>query len=107
MVKPVSFVPETKPVDDLLQEMKEKGDHMVLVVDEYGGISGLITMEDLIEEIVGEIHDESETDVEKVVEESKAYSSFPEAWSLASLKKNSVSLWSPKPNAPRLAAPSS
>jgi len=71
MVKPVSFVPETKPVDDLLQEMKETGDHMVLVVDEYGGISGLITMEDLIEEIVGEIHDESETDVEKVVEESK------------------------------------
>ena len=71
MVKPVSFVPETKPVDDLLQEMKEKGDQMVLVVDEYGGISGLITMEDLIEEIVGEIHDESESDGEKVVEESK------------------------------------
>jgi magnesium and cobalt transporter len=71
LIKPAHFVPETKPVDDLLQEMKEKGDHMVLVVDEYGGISGLITMEDLIEEIVGEIHDEAETDAEKVIEESK------------------------------------
>ena len=71
LVKPAYFVPETKPVDDLLQEMKKKGDQLVVVVDEYGGISGLITMEDLIEEIVGEIHDESESDGEKVVEESK------------------------------------
>src|SRR6266568_2990606 len=70
LIKPAFFVPETKPVDDLLQEMKEKGDQMVMVVDEYGGISGLITMEDLIEEIVGDIHDESE-DAEKVIEESK------------------------------------
>ena len=71
LIKPVHFVPETKPVDDLLQEMKEKGDQMVLVVDEYGGVSGLITMEDLIEEIVGEIHDESEAAGEKVIEESQ------------------------------------
>src|SRR5437016_8326868 len=71
LVKPAYFVPETKPVDDLLQEMKEKGYQMVLVVDEYGGVSGLITMEDLIEEIVGEIHDEAEGDAEKVIEESK------------------------------------
>ncbi len=71
LIKSVYFVPETKPVDDLLQEMKEKGDHMVLVVDEYGGVSGLITMHDLVEEIVGGIHDESAADSEKVVEESK------------------------------------
>ena len=71
LLRPVYFVPETKPVDDLLQEMKQKGDQMVVVVDEYGGISGLITMEDLVEEIVGEIHDESESDGEKVIEESK------------------------------------
>jgi putative hemolysin len=71
LIKPAFFVPETKPVDDLLQEMKEKGDQMVLVVDEYGGVAGLITMEDLIEEIVGNIHDESEADAEKVIEESK------------------------------------
>ena len=69
-MKPVNFVPETKPVNDLLQEMKEKGDQMVLVVDEYGGISGLITMEDLVEEIVGDIRDESQGDGEKIVEES-------------------------------------
>ena len=71
LVKPVNFVPETKPVDDLLQEMKDRGDHIVLVVDEYGGVSGLITMQDLVEEIVGGIHDESEPDGNKVVEESK------------------------------------
>src|SRR5262249_12922745 len=69
--KPAYFVPETKAVDDLLQEMKQKGDHLVLVVDEYGGVSGLITMEDLIEEIVGEIHDEAEAEAGKLVEESK------------------------------------
>jgi putative hemolysin len=69
LVKPVNFVPETKPVDDLLQEMKERGDHLVLVVDEYGGVSGLITMKDLVEEIVGGIRDESEADGEKIIEE--------------------------------------
>jgi CBS domain containing-hemolysin-like protein len=71
LIKPSYFVPETKPVDDLLQEMREKAGQMVLVVDEYGGVSGLITMEDLIEEIVGEIRDETEGDGDKVVEESK------------------------------------
>jgi CBS domain containing-hemolysin-like protein len=87
LVKPVYFVPETKPVDDLLQEMKEKGDHMVLVVDEYGGISGLITMEDLIEEIVGEIHDESETEGEKVIEESKGVFVVPGSLELGVLEE--------------------
>ncbi|HEY2847110.1 MAG TPA: hemolysin family protein [Pyrinomonadaceae bacterium] len=71
LTNPANFIPETKPVDDLLQEMKEKGDQMVLVVDEYGGISGLITMEDLVEEIVGEIHDDSDGSAEKIVEERK------------------------------------
>ena len=71
ITKPAYFVPETKPVDDLLQEMKEKGDQMVLVVDEYGGVSGLITMEDLVEEIVGEIHDDTDGNADKIVEERK------------------------------------
>jgi putative hemolysin len=71
ITKPAYFVPETKPVDDLLQEMKKKGDQMVLVVDEYGGISGLVTMEDLVEEIVGEMHDDSDGGTEKIIEERK------------------------------------
>ena len=69
-IKPAYFVPETKPVDDLLQEMRQKSNQMVLVIDEYGGVSGLITIEDLVEEIVGEIYDESEGDGQKIVEES-------------------------------------
>lgn len=87
LVKPVNFVPETKPVDDLLQEMKDKGDHLVIVVDEYGGVSGLITMEDLIEEIVGEIHDESESDGDKVIEESKGVYLVPGSLELGALEE--------------------
>jgi putative hemolysin len=87
LIKPAYFVPETKPVDDLLQEMKEKGDQMVLVVDEYGGVSGLITMEDLIEEIVGEIHDESEGAGEKVIEESKGVFVVPGSLELSVLEE--------------------
>jgi putative hemolysin len=87
LVKPAYFVPETKPVDDLLQEMKEKGDHMVLVVDEYGGVSGLITMEDLIEEIVGEIRDEAEGEDEKVIEEAKGILVVPGTLELGVLEE--------------------
>src|SRR5215467_10735235 len=70
LIKPAYFVPETKPLDDLLQEMRQKSNQMVIVIDEYGGVSGLITMEDLIEEIVGEIYDESDGEARKIVEES-------------------------------------
>jgi len=87
LIKPAYFVPETKPVDDLLKEMKEKGDQMVVVVDEYGGVSGLITMEDLIEEIVGEIHDEAEGDGEKVVEEGKGVFVVPGSLELGLLEE--------------------
>ena len=70
LLHPVQFVPETKPIDDLLEEMKANGQQLVLVVDEYGGISGLITIEDLIEEIVGDINDgSSEAAGAKVYEE--------------------------------------
>lgn len=57
------FVPETKPVDVLLQEFQRDRTHMVVVLDEYGGVSGLVTMEDVLEEIVGEIVDEYDTDL--------------------------------------------
>ncbi len=52
------FVPETKKVDELLAEMQKNGVHMTLVVDEYGGVAGVVTLEDIVEEIVGEIYDE-------------------------------------------------
>lgn len=58
IVRPPIFVPEGKKVNDLLKEMQRKRSHMALVVDEYGGISGLVTTEDLLEELVGEIEDE-------------------------------------------------
>jgi putative hemolysin len=58
LLRPIEFVPESKKVDELLHEMQEKNVHMVVVVDEYGGTAGMVTHEDLLEEIVGEIRDE-------------------------------------------------
>jgi Mg2+/Co2+ transporter CorC len=61
------FVPESKPVDDLLREMQLSSRHISIVVDEYGGVAGLVTLEDLIEEIVGEISDEYDRDAPDLV----------------------------------------
>ncbi len=58
LIKPPFFIPETMKISNLLREMQRKRIHMALVIDEYGGVSGLVTMEDLLEEIVGEIRDE-------------------------------------------------
>jgi CBS domain containing-hemolysin-like protein len=58
VMRPAEFVPESKPVDDLLREMQAHRIHMVVVIDEYGGTAGLVTIEDVLEEIVGEIADE-------------------------------------------------
>jgi len=58
LLRPATFVPEAKPVDELLEEMQAEHVHMALVVDEYGGIAGLVTLDDIFEEIVGEIQDE-------------------------------------------------
>src|SRR5580704_1783723 len=60
LMRPIRFVPETKPVNDLMHEMQQEGAHMVIVVDEYGNTAGLATMEDLVEVILGEIRDEHE-----------------------------------------------
>jgi CBS domain containing-hemolysin-like protein len=58
LLRPATFVPEAKKVDELLEEMQSGHVHMAMVVDEYGGIAGLVTLEDIFEEIVGEIQDE-------------------------------------------------
>ena len=60
VMRPIRVIPESKPVNDLLREMQEEGAHMAVVVDEYGATAGIVTMEDMVEEIVGEIHDEHE-----------------------------------------------
>jgi putative hemolysin len=62
LIRAPFFVPENKKLDDLLAEFQEKKNHLAVVVDEYGGTSGIVTLEDVIEEIVGEISDEFDTD---------------------------------------------
>ena len=68
LVRPPVYVPESKPVDDLLHEMQVQKRHIAIVVDEYGGTAGLVTLEDVVEEIVGEIQDEYDTE-EPMLEE--------------------------------------
>lgn len=70
LVHPAVFVPETKRVSALLKELQIRGDQMAIVIDEFGGVAGLVTIEDLVEEIVGEIHDEDQVQVDGIVEES-------------------------------------
>lgn len=69
VMRPAVFVPDSKPLDALLDEMQRRRNHMALLVDEYGGIAGLVTIEDVLEEIVGEIADEYDTDEIAPVEE--------------------------------------
>jgi CBS domain containing-hemolysin-like protein len=69
LVRPAHFVPETKRVPDLLKEFQRKRIQIAMVVDEYGGTAGLVTLEDLLEEIVGEIRDEYDLEAERIVDE--------------------------------------
>jgi CBS domain containing-hemolysin-like protein len=81
VMRPVLYVPDSKPVDELLREMQAERKHIAIVVDEYGGTAGLVTIEDVLEEIVGEItdeYDEAEEDVERLSNGSARVSSrFP------------------------------
>jgi len=65
-LRPASFVPENKTAADLLKEMQRDQTHMAIVIDEYGGTAGLITIEDILEEIVGEIADEYDDETEEI-----------------------------------------
>jgi len=65
------FVPVSKHIDDLLRELKRKKVHIAIVVDEYGGVSGIVSMEDIIEEIIGDIQDEFDQETEDVIELDK------------------------------------
>jgi CBS domain containing-hemolysin-like protein len=69
IMRPAAFVPETKRVADLLREFQQKRFQLAMVVDEYGGIAGLVTVEDLVEELVGEIRDEYDLEAEPIVQE--------------------------------------
>ncbi|MFA5928998.1 MAG: hemolysin family protein [Candidatus Margulisiibacteriota bacterium] len=64
LLRPVQFVPETKKINELLKTMRTKRSHIAIVIDEHGSISGLVTIEDILEEIVGEINDEYDDEVE-------------------------------------------
>lgn len=67
ILRPVSFIPESKRLDVLLQEFRTSRNHMAVVVDEYGGITGLVTIEDVLEQIVGNIEDEYDTEDDKLI----------------------------------------
>jgi CBS domain containing-hemolysin-like protein len=70
LLRPAYFVPDTKKADTLLAEMQTQRIHMAIVVDEYGGVAGLVTLEDIIEEIIGEIQDEYDLSEEELVQQA-------------------------------------
>jgi CBS domain containing-hemolysin-like protein len=73
MMKPVHFVPETQRVKSLMRELQHENQHMAIVVDEYGNVAGVVTLEDLVEEIIGEIRDEHEARADIVREPDNSY----------------------------------
>ncbi len=86
-IRPAYFVPRTKKIGELLREFRLKQVHMAIVVDEYGGVSGLVTLEDVLEEIVGEIHDEDEVEVKRIRFEGEGVYAVDPVVSLSDLKE--------------------
>ncbi len=74
IIRPALFIPETKRISQLMRELQQKKQHMAVVIDEFGGTEGIVTMEDILEEIVGEIHDEYDEELKDV--ETSADGSF-------------------------------
>jgi CBS domain containing-hemolysin-like protein len=85
LARPALFVPESKPADSLLRELQARGIHLAIVVDEYGGVAGLVTVEDLVEEIVGDLQDEHDPDPPAVVEVEPGWFRVPAEFSLDEL----------------------
>ena len=83
LIKPIIYSPETKKISRLLQEFKQNQIHIAIVVDEYGGTEGIVTFEDILEELVGEIADEYD-----VIEEEKFYEPYPNGGWLVDAKMN-------------------
>lgn len=88
-LRPVYFVPETKPVAELLEEMQKAHAQLAMVIDEYGGVAGLVTVEDILEEIVGEIEDEDTEDEEtiEIVQASDGYYDMPGSTEIGKIER--------------------
>ncbi len=86
LVKPVLYTPETKKIASLLQEFRQKQIHIAIVVDEYGGTEGILTIEDILEELVGEIADEYD------IQEAKLFSSLPSGGWVIDAKMNIIDI---------------
>ena len=92
MMRPAEFTIEMKPVDDLLRQMQSEHFHLAMVVDEYGGISGLVTLEDIIEEVVGELTDEHDRNTIEPEEISPGVWRVPSRFSISELGELWLSL---------------
>lgn len=73
LMKPIHFVPESKPIQEMMREMQKQKIHLAVVIDEYGSVAGVVTIEDLVEELVGEIRDEHEAQIDITKESEHSY----------------------------------
>jgi putative hemolysin len=103
LMRPVRFVPESKPVADLLREMQQSRLHLVIVTDEFGGTSGLVTLEDVLEEIVGEIRDEYDAEEEREFHRVDEFSGIFKIRASLSVVNNEMHMRLPREDAATIA----